>query len=182
MPCTTSIYDNLGPAHVLIFGASFGSQLYQVCHFPPISLILSSPPSPHIHNIIAFFLTTQITVLHLRPHFVLRPAPPTVFPAASTHLPNLLYTADPLCAAAAPHAPAGPTGLPHRTVYSVCRERGVPDYSGADPGGVCDECGEFACGGAEGDEGDGGEEGGVGGAGGGGGRKGGGGGEVVDAE
>ncbi|RPB21909.1 hypothetical protein L211DRAFT_789661 [Terfezia boudieri ATCC MYA-4762] len=37
MPFTNSIYDNLGPAHILIFGASFGSQLYQSFISGPIS-------------------------------------------------------------------------------------------------------------------------------------------------
>ncbi|KAF8445198.1 hypothetical protein BGX38DRAFT_695707 [Terfezia claveryi] len=37
MPFTSSIYDNLGPAHIFIFGASFGSQLYQSFISGPIS-------------------------------------------------------------------------------------------------------------------------------------------------
>jgi len=44
MPSISCIYDSLGPAHILIFGASFGSQLYQVCHPSIKSLFFQAPP------------------------------------------------------------------------------------------------------------------------------------------
>ncbi|KAF8418188.1 hypothetical protein EV426DRAFT_680947 [Tirmania nivea] len=49
MPFTSYIYDNLGSAHVLIYGASFGSQLYQSFISGPISY--SALPRQHFSHL-----------------------------------------------------------------------------------------------------------------------------------